>query len=53
MHAGLKQLVAAHLSERNNRPELAQAALAPVLGGRPADVVVADPVHGFGWLDVC
>ena len=53
MHAGLKQLVAAHLSERNNRPELAQAALAPVLGGRPADVVVADPVQGFGWLDVC
>lgn len=52
MHLGLKHLVAAHLSERNNRPELAQAALASVLGGRPLDVLVADPVHGLAWLDI-
>jgi phosphoribosyl 1,2-cyclic phosphodiesterase len=50
LHAGLKHLVAAHLSERNNRPELAQAALAAVFGGRPQDVTVADPAHGFDWL---
>ncbi len=52
MHSGLKQLVAAHLSERNNRPELARAALASVLGGCPKDVLVADPVLGFDWLDI-
>ena len=52
MHAGLKHLVAAHLSERNNRPELARASLAAVFGGKPEDVLVADPAQGFGWLDV-
>ncbi|MBC7956726.1 MAG: MBL fold metallo-hydrolase [Cytophagales bacterium] len=52
MHGGLKQLVAAHLSERNNRPALAQAALAPLLGGCPEDVLVADPVLGFDWLHI-
>lgn len=49
-HAGLKQLVAAHLSERNNRPALAREALSAVVGGRPDDIVVADPVLGFDWL---
>lgn len=52
LHAGLNHLVAAHLSERNNRPALAQAALAPVLGGEPGDVLVADPLLGFDWLVV-
>jgi uncharacterized membrane protein (UPF0136 family) len=52
MHMGLKHLVAAHLSERNNRPALAQAALAGALGGRPPDVLVADPQHGLAWLDI-
>jgi len=52
MHGRLKRVVAAHLSERNNRPALAQAALAPLLGGQPADVLVADPLNGFDWLDI-
>ena len=52
MHGGLKRLVAAHLSERNNQPALAQAALAGVFGGQPSDVMVAHPLHGFDWLDV-
>ncbi|MET0335450.1 MAG: MBL fold metallo-hydrolase [Rhizobacter sp.] len=52
MHGGLRHLVAAHLSERNNRPELAQAALAGVFGGQPQDVLVADPADGFGWLSL-
>jgi phosphoribosyl 1,2-cyclic phosphodiesterase len=51
-HAGLNHLVAAHLSERNNRPELVRSILAPVLGGRPDDVVVADPIYGFDWLEI-
>jgi phosphoribosyl 1,2-cyclic phosphodiesterase len=49
-HDRLRHVVAAHLSERNNRPELATAALAAALGGRADDIVVADPLHGFGWL---
>jgi phosphoribosyl 1,2-cyclic phosphodiesterase len=52
LHSGLKHLVAAHLSERNNRPALAQVVLASVLGADPTDVLVADPVLGFDWLDI-
>ena len=50
MHSGLRHLVAAHLSEQNNRPDLARAALAQACGGSPQDIVVADPLEGFGWL---
>lgn len=52
MHGGLQQLVAAHLSERNNRPALARAALAAAFGGQPDDVMVADPLLGFDWLEI-
>jgi len=52
VHGGLRHLVAAHLSERNNTPALARAALAQAGGGAPDDIVVADPLHGFGWLDL-
>jgi phosphoribosyl 1,2-cyclic phosphodiesterase len=51
-HAGLQHLVAAHLSLRNNRPELARAALAEAVGASPADIVVAAADTGFGWLDL-
>ncbi len=50
--AGLMQVVAAHLSEQNNRPELAQRALAAALGCGEADVLVADGPSGSGWLSV-
>jgi len=50
VHGGLKHLVAAHLSERNNRPELARQALAEALGCSPGDIAVADPRSGTGWL---
>jgi phosphoribosyl 1,2-cyclic phosphodiesterase len=48
---GLKQVVAAHLSEQNNRPDLARTALAAVLGCDPADIHVADSGSGCGWLN--
>jgi phosphoribosyl 1,2-cyclic phosphodiesterase len=48
----LRHLVAAHLSERNNTPLLAASVLAAVLGARPDDIVVADPLAGFAWLDL-
>lgn len=51
-HAGLRHVVAAHLSERNNTPALAAAALAEGLGTSAREIVVADPVQGFGWLEL-
>ncbi|AKJ28383.1 MBL fold metallo-hydrolase [Caldimonas brevitalea] len=50
-HSGLKHVVAAHLSEQNNTPERAAAALAGALGCRGDDIVVARPDSGFCWLD--
>jgi phosphoribosyl 1,2-cyclic phosphodiesterase len=47
---GLKQVVAAHLSERNNRPELVRQALAAALGCAEADIHVAGAATGSGWL---
>lgn len=47
---GLKRVVAAHLSEQNNRPELARAALTASLGDS-VEVHVADGPTGSGWLD--
>ena len=47
---GLQQVVAAHLSEQNNRPELARAALAAALGCEAAAIHVADSGTGCGWL---
>jgi phosphoribosyl 1,2-cyclic phosphodiesterase len=51
-HAGLQHLVAAHLSEQNNSPGHARAALASACGAPPDEIVVADPVTGFGWLSI-
>jgi len=48
----LQHLVAAHLSEKNNRPALVREALAPVLGCRGDDFDVADQALGFGWREV-
>lgn len=48
----LQSLVAAHLSERNNLPELAVAEVARVLGGVPAWVGVASPDCGFAWREL-
>jgi phosphoribosyl 1,2-cyclic phosphodiesterase len=47
---GLRQVVAAHLSRQNNRPDLAQQAMAQALGCSPQDVHVADQETGTPWL---
>ena len=49
-HAGLKHLVAAHLSQQNNRPDLVIAALTQALGCSSSDVGVAHAAHGTPWL---
>jgi phosphoribosyl 1,2-cyclic phosphodiesterase len=45
-------LVAAHLSQKNNRPEWARAALAGALDCEPGWVAVADQDRGHGWRAV-
>lgn len=52
LHDGLRHVVAAHLSEQNNTPELACAALSQALGTHSRDIVVADQRLGFEWLDL-
>jgi phosphoribosyl 1,2-cyclic phosphodiesterase len=45
----LRQVVAAHLSEQNNKPELARQALVEALG-TAAEIHVADGRAGSEWL---
>ncbi len=50
--SGLKHVVAAHLSEHNNSPELARAALAGVLGCGHDWIGVADQETGLDWREI-
>ena len=47
----LKHVFAAHLSQHNNRPDLARAALAGALNCSPEWIGVADQHEGFGWRE--
>jgi phosphoribosyl 1,2-cyclic phosphodiesterase len=47
----LKHLIAAHLSQQNNRPDLARAALAGTLNCDIDWIGVADQRLGFGWRE--
>ncbi len=51
-HDALGVVVAAHLSEKNNSPALAQEALSKALGCSLSDIRVADPNLGLDWLQV-
>lgn len=51
-HTALRHVVAAHLSEQNNTPQLARQSLAHELGALEDDIMVADPRHGTPWLAV-
>lgn len=48
----LRHLVAAHLSEKNNTPTLARAALATALGCDADWLRLATQVEGTGWLSL-
>ncbi|MBV8627969.1 MAG: MBL fold metallo-hydrolase [Paraburkholderia sp.] len=48
--AKLRHLIAAHLSQQNNTPELARAAVAAVLGNAVTEIWVASQVEGFDWI---
>jgi phosphoribosyl 1,2-cyclic phosphodiesterase len=47
----LKHVVAAHLSQQNNRPEIARAALAAAMGCADDWILVATQDEGFAWLE--
>lgn len=51
-HDRLGHVLAGHLSERNNRPELAVAALAQGLNRCVNDVLLTDAGYGCDWLAV-
>jgi phosphoribosyl 1,2-cyclic phosphodiesterase len=48
----LQHLVAAHLSAKNNTPQLAKMALAQVLGCEPDWIGVADQFTGVDWREI-
>ena len=48
----LRHVIAAHLSDENNRPELARAALSTALGCEPAWIGIATQDEGFDWRDL-
>lgn len=48
----LQHLVAAHLSAKNNTPQLARSALAKVLGCELDWIGVADQLLGFNWCSI-
>lgn len=48
----LQHVIAAHLSQKNNRPELAVAALAGAMGCTPDWIAVATQAQGFDWRSV-
>lgn len=46
----LKTVVGAHLSLKNNTPELARAALSGALAGHPGEILIACQEEGFDWI---
>jgi phosphoribosyl 1,2-cyclic phosphodiesterase len=51
-HPDLHVVVAAHLSQQNNRPDLVRAGLGQALGCSAEDIVIATPDQGCDWLAV-
>ncbi|MCP5279572.1 MAG: MBL fold metallo-hydrolase [Thiobacillus sp.] len=50
--ARLRHVVAAHLSQENNSPDLARNALAGVMGCTPDWIAVADQDDGLDWREI-
>ncbi len=50
LHSSLKHVVAAHLSEKNNLPELVKNSLAQALSCSANDIIIASQNDGCPWL---
>lgn len=48
----LKVVIGAHLSQQNNTPELARAALCSIVEHEPAHVIIACQAEGFDWINI-
>lgn len=48
----LEIIVGAHLSQQNNTPELARAAICSVIPAGSAQIIVACQEEGVGWIDL-
>lgn len=48
----LQHIVAAHISEKNNNPALAQSVLSEVLNCEYDDIILAEQDTGFDWLNL-
>lgn len=48
----LRLVVGAHLSQQNNTPALARAALQSVLGAEGPEIRIADQEEGFDWINL-
>lgn len=51
-HDKLQHVVAAHLSEKNNRPELVRAAFSATLGCNEEWIAIADQEQGLEWREI-
>jgi phosphoribosyl 1,2-cyclic phosphodiesterase len=51
-HGGLRHVVAAHLSEQNNRPDIVRRAMADALGAGEHEMLMATAADGSPWLDL-
>jgi phosphoribosyl 1,2-cyclic phosphodiesterase len=51
-HGGLRHVLAAHLSEQNNRPEIVRRAMAEALGASEHEMLTANAAEGSPWLDL-
>ena len=51
-HDGLRHVVAAHLSEQNNRPDIVRRVLAEALGAQEDEILTASAADGSPWLDL-
>ena len=51
-HGKLQHVVAAHLSEKNNRPELVRAAFSAALGCEEEWIGIADQEDGLDWREI-
>ena len=50
LHSGLKHVVAAHLSQQNNSPELVRNNLAQAMSCNADDILIASQADGSPWL---
>lgn len=51
-HGGLRHVVAAHLSEQNNRPDIVRRTMAEALGAVEHEMLTATAAEGSPWLDL-